>query len=439
MWFWFSSLLLFLYFNNGQDVGQPPNFDILLFLFSFNIIFCIKKLDIDTSKALFWVLVSFSLYHLVPLFFYNIIDFVKYLDFDKSGIMYNSLKSNILFKSFLVSIIGFQSTIISYIFMKNRFRIDNRRFEYNILIVYLSIIFLIVAILSRQFISLTFLTSIEPVVFLIFSIFIFSKRNIIVKRKKLLVIAAFIFLLILFALNTTGRRDLIKMIVLFSVLWSLYIKPFKLRYILAGGIFCIFIMLGLVLYRTTFSIQDVWTRINLIFNNSDYLFLMVSSTLDFMPGHNNYEFIVENVPTESPYLYGASLSKILFLVIPRQLWPNKPSGVQELIVQQHDNIFVGGSSQTTTMIGEFYWNFGIIGVVIGMGVLGYICKKIDCNNLINNGTFQFMLRVIIVSWLIELFRGGLSTIIIINTLQIIIPLIIIIVIYTLINRPKLIS
>ena len=93
------------------------------------------------------------------------------------------------------------------------------------------------------------------------------------------------------------------------------------------------------------------------------------------------------------YLFGASLFKIFFAFIPRQIWADKPSGVQELIVEEHRNIFVGGTSQTTTMIGEFYWNFGIIGVAIAMAVIGYICNKIDFNNLNKTkGSFQFMLR-----------------------------------------------
>ena len=86
---------------------------------------------------------------------------------------------------------------------------------------------------------------------------------------------------------------------------------------------------------------------------------------------------------------------------------DKPSGVQELIVEEHRNIFVGGTSQTTTMIGEFYWNFGIIGVAIAMAVIGYICNKIDFNNLNKTkGSFQFMLRVILISWIIEFLEVG---------------------------------
>ena len=56
---------------------------------------------------------------------------------------------------------------------------------------------------------------------------------------------------------------------------------------------------------------------------------MVSSTHDFVPGHNNYEYILDNIPENSPCLFGSSLMKIFYeKIIPRQLWLDKPSGVE---------------------------------------------------------------------------------------------------------------
>ncbi len=402
---------------------------------SLNIFYNIKKLKLDTSKALFWVTVSFTLYHVVPLLFYNFINVIEYLDVEKKASLYQSLDSNILTKTFLMSTIGFQSTVIVYAFSKinNHYRYQNQR--YNIYIVYISILLFFAGVATRKYISIISLSMVEAVTFLIISIYIYSNSRMSTKTKKYLATLAFLTFLILLGLNTTGRRDLIKLIIAFSVLWSIYIKPFRLTYILSGGLFSIFVMLSLVLYRTTFSFEDVWSRILLMFKNTDYLFLMVSSTLDFMPGHNNYEYILDNIPENSPYLFGSSLMKIFYVIIPRQLWLDKPSGVQELIVQQHNNLFVGGTSQTTTMIGEFYWNFGLIGVIAGMAFLGYVCKRIDFGNQYKpKGTFRFMLRVTLISWFIEFFRGGISTILLINSLQIVVPIIVILLTYNLINR-----
>lgn len=435
IWVLFSSLVLFIYLSLSGDESQLGFNGLFMIFLSLNIIYNFKKLKLDTSKALFWVMVSFFLYHVAPLLFYNFINVIGYMDADKKVSLYQSLDSNILTKTFLMSTIGFQSTLLGYVFTKINYQTKYLNYSYDIYIVYVSIAFLVIGTVIRKFIGFTFFSSVEAVTFLIISIYVYSNSNLTQSQKKYLALLTFFISLILFASNTTGRRDLIKLVIVFSVLWSIYIKPFKLAYVATGGMFSIFIMISLVLYRTTFSITHVWSRILLMFENTDYLFLMVSSTLDFMPGHNNYEYILGNVPNNSPYLYGSSLMKIFYVIIPRQLWLDKPSGVQELIVQQHDNLFVGGTSQTTTMIGEFYWNFGLIGVVAGMAFLGYVCKRLDFGNKYKSkGTFRFMLRVTLISWFIEFFRGGMSTTLVINSLQIVVPVIVILLSYNLIKR-----
>ena len=434
LWILIASFLLFfdmLYNNQSSQVKLISFFPLL---YSLNIAYIVKKLKIDSSKALFWLTVSFILYHVLPHFIYYAFDVINYMDSEKKGILIQTLKSNTLTKAFLVSIVGFQSTILAYCFTKNKIEFDNQKSNYNLDIVYLSLGFFLIAVILRRFTPSVFLSSFETVNFLILSIYIFSNSKLSMLTKKRLAILTFFLSLIFFTTFTTGRRDLIKLIILFSVIWSLYVKPFRIISIIAGGFLSICIMFALVLYRTEFSINHVLERMLLILDQSDYLFLMLSSTLDFMPGHNNYEYIIANIPERSPYLFGASLFKIFFAFIPRQIWADKPSGVQELIVEEHRNIFVGGTSQTTTMIGEFYWNFGIIGVAIAMAVIGYICNKIDFNNLNKTkGSFQFMLRVILISWIIEFFRGGISTVFIVNSLQIIIPLVLLIFSYRFIN------
>ena len=196
-----------------------------------------------------------------------------------------------------------------------------------------------------------------------------------------------------------------------------------------------FFMVSMVLYRAFFSIENVWKTLKTIPENVDYLYLMIISYLDFMPAHNNYEFIVQNVPNSTPYLWGSSIIKFFTIIIPRQLWPNKPKQVQELIVEHHDNIFVGGSSQSTTLIGEFYWNFGIIGVILGMLLLGLVCKKIDIGNLNSDGfSLKLMIKLLFVSWIIEFFRGGISTAATINSMQTIAPICLIFIFYNLVKK-----
>ena len=247
--------------GDSSKIGYSGLLPIFL---SLNIFYNIKKLKLDTSKALFWVTVSFTLYHVVPLLFYNFINVIEYLDVEKAS-LYQSLDSNILTKTFLMSTIGFQSTVIVYAFSKinNHYRYQNQR--YNIYIVYISILLFFAGFAIRKYVPIISLSMVEAVTFLIISIYIYSNSRMSTKTKKYLAILVFLTFLILLSLNTTGRRDLIKLIIVFSILWSIYIRPFRLTYILLGGLFSIFVMLSLVLYRTTFSFEDVWSRILLMF------------------------------------------------------------------------------------------------------------------------------------------------------------------------------
>jgi hypothetical protein len=69
------------------------------------------------------------------------------------------------------------------------------------------------------------------------------------------------------------------------------------------------------------------------------------------------------------YQMGATMEYAAYAFIPRVIWPEKPS------VSKGDwfNKYVGaapGTSLGITAVGELYWNFGVLGVVIGMFVLG---------------------------------------------------------------------
>ena len=71
---------------------------------------------------------------------------------------------------------------------------------------------------------------------------------------------------------------------------------------------------------------------------------------------------------EKGYKYGESYSSILFTLIPRFLWPNKPKttsgvefGYQSGISGKNDT-----SSISVTYLGESYYNFGFFGVFITM-------------------------------------------------------------------------
>jgi hypothetical protein len=81
--------------------------------------------------------------------------------------------------------------------------------------------------------------------------------------------------------------------------------------------------------------------------------------------------IVRDTPDRVPYQMGWSIGYIFLSYVPRILWPGKPETTIGQWVTDH---YGGGPFIRThtgpTWIGELYFNFGWIGVVVGMAVFG---------------------------------------------------------------------
>ncbi|RMG74048.1 MAG: O-antigen polysaccharide polymerase Wzy [Chloroflexi bacterium] len=82
------------------------------------------------------------------------------------------------------------------------------------------------------------------------------------------------------------------------------------------------------------------------------------------------------VPSQIDYQIGSTFYPLLIGWIPRAIWPNKPILSQGAFMH---NVIIGASTQSNvglTSIGDFYLNFGLLGVLIGMFLLGVIIRTI---------------------------------------------------------------
>ena len=90
-----------------------------------------------------------------------------------------------------------------------------------------------------------------------------------------------------------------------------------------------------------------------------------------------FEYVIATTPDQVPYWSGGSYQTLFTSFIPRMIWPDKP---QALIGQEfgHRYKMLDALDKNTSLnlpwLPEFYANFGEIGVVIGMFLVGVLFR-----------------------------------------------------------------
>lgn len=93
-----------------------------------------------------------------------------------------------------------------------------------------------------------------------------------------------------------------------------------------------------------------------------------------MIGADALTMIVERTPDPVPFQHGETLLLAVYGLVPRAIWPEKPS----IIMCGVNNVHFSGRGAAAntcaamTVPGELYWNFGALGVVAGLFAIGLL-------------------------------------------------------------------
>lgn len=225
------------------------------------------------------------------------------------------------------------------------------------------------------------------------------------KRKILMVV---MFLLMAALQVTRGFRFLLVQIAV-SFLAYYYIshkKKLRLRKLLLWMV----ILLAFVLFMTAFrdavrsgagvSLAD--------FGGQSILKLLEDAIIDNFRIYNNYYGIVSTVPKKFDFVYGQQiLLGTIIMVVPRILWPGKPSSAAGVGLERIVGIRLKGTGQAYPNLGEYYYSCGILGVILFMGIYGLWLKRIRIKYRQNGteGIDTITFAVILASNLQLLIRG----------------------------------
>jgi hypothetical protein len=107
----------------------------------------------------------------------------------------------------------------------------------------------------------------------------------------------------------------------------------------------------------------------------------------------NVALVVRLTPSALPYLYGRDYWSLpLLVLVPRILWPAKPmSGLQGA---DFTYTYVGSNLVTSTAVtsfGDLYMNFGLLGIVAGMLVIGVFFRLVYARLWHSKSSFSVVL------------------------------------------------
>lgn len=141
---------------------------------------------------------------------------------------------------------------------------------------------------------------------------------------------------------------------------------------------------------------------------SDLLDEGLESTALRIDGLGVTAVIIGDTPNLVPFQNGRTLALFFIAPIPRAFWPGKPNFTVGQWVT--DNYSHGLDTRTApTQIGEFYFNFGVTAVILGMALLGTVLRVINDAFVGPDITSPALLIVVVVIYyLCTKFESGVA-------------------------------
>lgn len=250
------------------------------------------------------------------------------------------------------------------------------------------ILFVIISKLTEEYLKLGVIQNLLntiPLAILIF-IAINDKNNLITtyyyKRNSIIVGAFILFIINIIVLSKTLLVFSILPIFLFYLVQTKRSNKFKIIVPAALAVILYFLFIQPLVTNARLLLgkqnQDVSTRfMSEYIASGDYKIPVyqgtnqdnaVESFLNRMFEINAPAYIYE-LTARSGFQNGRTFQNIAIGMIPRILWPNKPSTPQG---QKFSSEYVGFDKVSIGMLiaGELYWNFGFIGIIIGSMFIG---------------------------------------------------------------------
>lgn len=194
-----------------------------------------------------------------------------------------------------------------------------------------------------------------------------------------------------------SKSKIIKIIIFYLMFMSFYVRGFRfimIAVLIAPLVYSylkknkrpsinliFFVLIGLSIFSSYMQFARAFIRsgvggnidINKIFNIENILEVLIENFEIF----KTYYAIVEHFPKNIPYTLGVEIFLYtLVLLVPRFVWPGKPQPEIYKVISNAVNSASRDAGTSFPYIGEYYFEFGFIGVCIFMIILGKFFSKL---------------------------------------------------------------
>ena len=203
---------------------------------------------------------------------------------------------------------------------------------------------------------------------------------------------------------SSGSRNTAILVILSPIIYhyaSTGTRPRKRTVLL--GLFFLFVGVCIIgIFRQT---MRAGTRIDLSVVDFDAMMKAFMYNVEiFFPFYN----LTGMIPKEIHYHWGLGFLNILIQFIPHAIWENKPATLGKTAFEAMYGSSFGGSAYPN--LGEFYYEFGILGTIVGMFTFGYITRKLYYRMLKTGDRLQLISYSIMFGYLFQFVcRGSISS------------------------------
>ncbi|ANM29062.1 hypothetical protein ABI59_04830 [Acidobacteria bacterium Mor1] len=206
------------------------------------------------------------------------------------------------------------------------------------------------------------------------------------KTQKLVYLAFLLPAAVMIARANVSRKQLLLTLVLVPAVAFWYSRR-RVPWVPLLVLFLIFVFIVFPIYNTVRFFdwdQSLDARLTQTFDRmrdwdrGEYMDQSVGSFQSRLALINSMAIVLRDVPRWEPYLQGESwVMAPAIILVPRILWPDKPElgiglefGQKFRVVNPQDNL----TSIAPSLPGELYWEFDLPGILIGMGLIGFILR-----------------------------------------------------------------